>query len=148
MPPTPDIELTVNEAKLQEVCDDLGIAPPRVYIRPARDGRTLGQQLGNTVTIYAGLEEHSHGRLRYVTAEVTNTLLHELRHVHQDKNWTTAQWAHDARHSYNIKPSEEDARDYASKNERRFAGLVRVRREQQSKIGRLSKAESLVRQSV
>lgn len=148
MPAPAEIQITVNEAALVRVCTELEIAVPPVRIRTARDKRTLGLQQGKTVTIFYGLSDQAASRLLFVTNEITRTLLHELRHVHQLETWTSEKWAEDERYSYNLKPSEVDANDFADRAGSRYRDLVRVRRQQQSTLGRLSKAESRVRHQV
>jgi len=87
------------------------------------------------------MEKQEVTRLPFVQSQIVKTILHELRHEWQMEKWTEKQWEEDERYSYNIKPSEIDARDWAEANVAKFRDLVRVKREGVSRLGRLRAAE-------
>lgn len=149
MPAPPEIAITLDDIAFAKALPELGIRElVTVRFRAAKDDRLWGQQRGHEVHIFYGNSFQTSNRLIFVANNITRTLLHELRHVWQEENWTPKQWADDDRHAYGIKPSEIDANDFADRNLSKYRGLVRVKREQQSTLGRLSKAERNVRQRV
>lgn len=146
MPAPPEITVTLNEEHFARLCTELGIKKPvNVQLVRAKDDRVWGDQLGDRIRIYYGVGTQQRGRLLFVVNQVIRTLLHETRHVWQDENWTNKQWDEDARYTYNIKPSELDADDFADRNLAKYRGLARVQRTAASQLGRLARAERAAR---
>jgi len=149
MPAPPEIKVTMNDEVFQKVCLDLGLERPVImHLKPAasRAQTTRGTaEWDRTITIYYGMEKQEVNRLPFVISQISRTILHELRHEWQFENWTEKQWEDDARYSYYIKPSEVDARDWADANLAKYRGLVKVKREGVSRMGRLAAAERSAR---
>lgn len=149
MPAPPEIVVTVNQEAFDQVCTDLGLDHPvslvlkRAASRASVTRGTAGWE--RVITIYYGLEKQELNRLPFVQSQIVRTILHELRHEWQMEKKPESWWEDDARYSYNIKPSEVDARDWADANLSKYRNLVRVKREGVSKLGRLSAAERKVR---
>lgn len=145
MPAPPEIVVTVNEDVLLKACDELGLKNPPKFIlkRASSRGQITRGSAGwdATITIYYGLEKQELNRLPFVQAQIVRTILHELRHQWQMEYKPESWWEDDDRYSYNIKPSEVDARDWADKKLSSYRSLVKVKREGVSRLGRLSAAE-------
>jgi hypothetical protein len=149
MPAPPEIQVTINDPVFQKVCTDLGLKRPvSMHLKqaPSRGYTTRGHAAWDrTITIYYGLQKQELDRLPFVISQISRTILHELRHEWQFENWTEEKWEEDARYSYNIKPSEIDARDFADANLAKYRSLVRVKRLGVSRMGRLGAAEAKAR---
>ena len=147
MPAPPEIEATFKQEAFERACVELGLKRPvRLELRRSNSGGiTRGEAAPGQILIYVGLESQEMNRLLFVTTQITRTVLHELRHEWQFENWTQKQWDEDDRYTYNIKPSEVDARDWADRNVSKYRDLVRVKRRQASRLGRLSRAEAIAR---
>jgi len=149
MPPSREFKIEVNETALAEVAADLELKFP-VTIQVARNAtaKLHGEWHGHnrTIVLYPGLEMFQLSGLRACQLEITHTLLHELRHAHQDDHWDAERRARDAQRPYAMRECERDAEDWAKSSASRFGHLIRLRpKGTRSTLRRLAKAEATVR---
>lgn len=155
MPPSPIVKAVVDPVSFLRLMDELPeiLAPPKVrFLEVAAGERCYGVcQFGTPcrITMHMGLAEYDSNSLRFVAAELSKTLLHEIRHAwqydHHGAKWLTDQdnlpYAH--------RPGEIDAEEFAEAKIAEYRLLVRVRRSfPSSPFSRLSKTQATIRQSV
>ena len=141
------MQITLNEEKLSELYDELGLKRRpviRLTAAPNADHATRGTATGNSITITYGLRSQAVDRLHFVQSQIVRTLLHEIRHIWQFENWNGYNFNNKS--DYWVKREEIDAREFADNNLAKWRGIVRVSRPVRSRLSKLSASERIVRQ--
>ena len=149
MPPSREFKIEVNETALAELAADLELKlPVTIHVAGIATAKLHGEWYGpsRTIVLYPGLQMFQLSGLRACQLEITRTLLHELRHAHQDDHWDVERRAKDERRPYAMRECERDAEGWAESSASRFGHLVGLRpKGTRSNLGRLAKAEATVR---
>jgi len=139
MPPSPRLKVSLVEDRFNDLCARLGIDPPPVrFIPGARQTQKHGLTLWGRadvltgITIYLNIETLEVDRLRYVSRELVETLLHELRHMYQYETWAPERIDADRKRPYQEQEMERDAEAFAKSHLSEWRGIVRVSRTQPS----------------
>jgi len=146
------ITVTVNEAKLRELADELGIRKDIVIEvidsdTPGISARLKGDALHQHIRLVVGRAEQFADRLMFAHNEIVRTLLHEVKHVQQFQNWTREMWERDKLYSYGVSPAEAEANEFAADNVHKWRSIITVKRPMKSRLSKLSSAEQNVRKS-
>lgn len=80
-------------------------------------------------------EQYEREGFYVMTKHFRFTLLHELRHAHQQTHWTAAQLIEARRGPYEFRIEEIDANQWADYAMPKFVGVVRVQRQRIGKSG-------------
>ena len=126
MPPSPIIKVDVDPAKMEALCEQMGLSfvPPVRFITGGANGRLYGtwDTAQKKVAIFANIDVYDFDKLSHVNLELALTLLHELRHAWQEEQhgegWCAA----------HVLEAENDAETFARLNVQKWRGVVRVRR--------------------
>lgn len=144
MPPSREFHIEINEAELVSITEELGLKRPvQIHVLNRPSGRLHGEWLAaqRLITLETGLDFFQYDRLLHVKHEIVETLLHELRHAHQDDTWARARLA-DAHIPYALRETEIDATRWAKGNTTKHANLIRIRAKgTRSVLSRISSAE-------
>lgn len=123
------VNVEVNEGELLRFCNDFDLPDVRIKVTPhAAGGKFYGLMTPPAhVELFIGGGIHAGSALRFVTHKINETLLHELRHVWQYKNWSTAEWEEKEGAYWSGSKKELDAREFAASKIGSYR-LVRVTR--------------------
>ena len=84
----------------------------------------------NHITITTQGEQYERESLYVLTKHIRFTILHELRHAWQHRNWTPEQMNRAKQGPYAMRLVEIDANKWAEYASPKYTGLVKIKREQ------------------
>lgn len=146
------MKLELNIPQIRKVLVELGFEDyePSDIIRAAPRSAAVEKEFGGEVhglyypgspghvIVFTDLPWHERNRLRFITNEVNRTVLHELRHMWQHRNWTYDNWN-------NEQMIESDAIRYEKENGHRFHTVRITLPKVRSGFTKLAAAEGRVR---
>ena len=131
----PAMDRLVHELKLK--------APVDVAIRRAPNANCYGEYdpERRLITVFLGTHGRMHDRFSELAFKIVETILHEMRHVHQFENWDKERIAADMLKPYHWREIETDAREWARIATKDYLKTIEVRRQNKSPLSGLRAAE-------
>jgi hypothetical protein len=142
----------MNEQRWASLCSMLGFDSPRIvrFRRFPPKGHGGGMIYGQAqrepqrIFIYLCASDFDAASLRKAQHELVVTLLHELKHLQQFREWPMTKWAEDDKKPYSFKVSEREAESFAQAQCHTWNDVAKIKRVFRSTLTRLAEAESRV----
>ena len=96
------------------------------------------------IFIYLCASDFDGPSLRKAQQELVLTLLHELKHLQQFKEWPMEKWDEDVKRPYPLRVSEREAESFAQGMAHQWRDIAKIKRVFRGSLTRLKEAEQRV----